>query len=781
MKLGMTKRFLAVMTVLAILVAIISACASDETGKAASTAVTTSVTVPSALASDKQEAASLLGNTNVAKPSVAGALQILDINGVKTLCDKSGSPVQLRGMSTHGLQWFPQILNDNAFAALSRDWNSNVVRLALYVGENGYATDPGLKQKVIDGIDLAIKNDMYAIVDWHVLTPGDPNDKIYEGAFDFFREIAGKYRNDPHVIYELANEPNNGKPGVDNDAAGWVKVKAYAEPIIKMLRDGGNKNLIIMGSPNWSQRPDLAADDPIKDSNTIYTVHFYTGTHKYSANDTDRGNVMSNVRYALKHGVAVFASEWGTSEASGNNGPYLAEADQWLGFLNANDISWCNWSLTNKGETSAAFMPFEMDRQPATNLDPDRDKKWDTNELSISGEYVKTRILGLEYKPIDRTPKKLFEETVFDFDDGTTQGYDINRDSPIKDVKLANTGKALQISGLAASKDVTADNYWANVRLSADTSGISVDALGAEKLTMDVIMAKPATVSIAAVPQSEKHGWSNPKRAIQVKAADFAKQEDGTYKASLTITTDDSSNFMAIVKDADDSKLTNLILFVGAENSDAISIDNIKVSGNRAVTETPVVHDPLGKAALPSNFGDKTRQGWLWDDASGVKSAMKIQKINGSDALTWEVAYPEVKPEDGWASAPRLKLSEVNTTRGDSGYLTFDFYLDPVRAGSGSLSINLAFAPPDLGYWAQATETFDIDLAKLSELKKTSDGKYYFKAAFDLNKINDQKVLARDTVLRDITIVVGDVQSDYAGTMAIDNVNFSKTKIMPMK
>lgn len=780
MKFGKTKRFLTVLTVFALLLTNFTACSSSNTDKAASNTTAASEaaasSAPVALAPTEQEAMSLLGNANVKKPSAAGALHVLAKNGVKTLCDKDGNPVQLRGMGTHGLQWFPEILNDNAFAALSNDWGANVVRLALYVGENGYAKDPGLKQKVIDGIDLAIRNDMYAIVDWHVLTPGDPNDKIYAGAYDFFKEISAKYRNDIHVIYELANEPNKNDPGVTNDAAGWKRVKAYAEPIIKMLRDGGNDNLIIMGSPNWSQRPDLAADEPINDPNIIYTIHFYTGTHKYSAEDTDRSNVMSNVRYALKHGVAVFASEWGTSEATGNNGPYLTEADQWLGFLNANNISWCNWSLANKGETSAAFLPFELNKQPATSLDPGADRKWDTPELSVSGEYVKARILGQEYKPIDRTPKKLFEETVFNFDDGTTQGFDINGDSPIKDVKLKNVGKALQISGLSASRDVTETNYWANVRLSADSAKLSVDILGAEKLTMDIIAAKPDTVSIAAVPQSDKHGWTNPKRAVQVKPGDFEKQDDGSYKATLTMTADEASNLKAIAKDADDSKFTNIILFIGAENSDAISIDNIRISGNRAAAEAPVKHDPLGKAALPSEFEDKTRQGWLWDDPSGVKTELTIRQINGSNALTWEAAYPEVKPTDGWATAPRLKLPDINATRGDSRYLTFDFYLDPTRASKGSLSINLAFAPPDLGYWAQATETCNIDLTKLAELKKTSDGKYCFKAAFDLDKINDNKVLAKDTVLRDVIIIVGDVQSDFAGRMAIDNVRFSDAR-----
>jgi endoglucanase len=178
----------------------------------------------------------------------------------------------------------------------------------MYVGEGGYATDPSVKQKVIDGIDLAIANDMYVIVDWHVHAPGNPNAEVYAGAYDFFDEISSLYPNNPHIIYELANEPSSndgGVPGqgVTNDAAGWQEVKNYAEPIIRMLREKGNKNIVIVGSPNWSQRPDLAADDPINDKNTMYAVHFYTGTH---LPDTF---VMNNVKYALDNGVAVFATE----------------------------------------------------------------------------------------------------------------------------------------------------------------------------------------------------------------------------------------------------------------------------------------------------------------------------------------------------------------------------------------------------------------------------------------------------------------------------------------
>lgn len=723
----------------------------------------------------------LVFNTAAEKPSQGGALQLLTVNGEKTLCNQKGNPIQLRGMSTAGLQWFPEIINNNAFAALSNDWNSNVIRLAMYVGENGYGTGDQahrdtIKKRVTDGIDYAIDNDMYVIVDWHVLTPGNPNDEVYSGALDFFTQISKKYPNNKNIIYELANEPNgNADNGMPNDATGWKAVKSYAEPIIKMLRESGNENIVVVGSPNWSQRPDLAADNPIIDSNTIYSVHFYTGTHGVSADSTDRTNVMSNARYALEKGVAVFATEWGTSQASGDGGPYLTEADQWLEFLNAHNISWCNWSLTNKNETSGAFTPLDIG-QPATDLDPGADQVWTPKELSVSGEYARARIKGIPYIPFDRT-KEEFTTTVWDFNDGTTQGFGINGDSPIKSPKftVSNEKNALKLSGMNNSNDISEGNYWANVRLSADGTANKVDILGAETLTMDVIVSTPSAVSVAAIPQSSKYSWANPTRAIQVTPAAFTLQADGTYKAVVSISRADSPNLDVIATDSEGSTMTNIILFVGATGTDVVYLDNISVSGTRTKNVVVIEHAPLGTATLPSTFENETRQGWAWDAASGVKSAIKVKKANGSKALAWEVAYPDVKPTDGWASAPRIMLGGINTTRGDNQYLTFDFYLDPIRASQGSLSINMALAPPSLGYWAQATDNFNIDLTKLNEIDKTADGLYHFKGYFDLNKINDNKVIKSDTLLRDITLVVADGNSNFAGKMYLDNIQFAQS------
>ncbi|GAE27049.1 hypothetical protein JCM9140_3161 [Halalkalibacter wakoensis JCM 9140] len=712
----------------------------------------------------------------VKSPSEAGALQLVELNGQLTLAGEDGTPVQLRGMSTHGLQWFGEIVNENAFVALSNDWGSNMIRLAMYIGENGYATNPEVKDLVYEGIELAFEHDMYVIVDWHVHAPGDPRADVYSGAYDFFEEIADHYKDHPknhYIIWELANEPspnNNGGPGLTNDEKGWEAVKEYAEPIVEMLREKGD-NMILVGNPNWSQRPDLSADNPIDAENIMYSVHFYTGSHGAShigypegTPSSERSNVMANVRYALDNGVAVFATEWGTSQANGDGGPYFDEADVWLNFLNKHNISWANWSLTNKNEISGAFTPFELGRTDATDLDPGANQVWAPEELSLSGEYVRARIKGIEYTPIDRTK---FTKLVWDFNDGTTQGFQVNGDSPNKEsITLSNNNDALQIEGLNVSNDISEGNYWDNVRLSADGWSENVDILGATELTIDVIVEEPTTVSIAAIPQGPAAGWANPTRAIKVTEDDFESFGDG-YKALVTITSEDSPSLETIATSPEDNTMSNIILFVGTEDADVISLDNITVSGTEI--EIEVIHDEKGTATLPSTFEDGTRQGWDWHTESGVKTALTIEEANGSNALSWEYAYPEVKPSDGWATAPRLDFWKDELVRGTSDYISFDFYIDAVRASEGAISINAVFQPPANGYWQEVPTTFEIDLTELDSATVTSDELYHYEVKIN---IRDIEAITDDTELRNLLLIFADEDSDFAGRVFVDNVRF---------
>jgi endoglucanase len=312
----------------------------------------------------------------------AGRYGQLQVIGTQ-LCDAGGRPVQLRGMSTSGLQWYGEIVNEAAFTALARDWQVDVVRLALYVGEGGYRAHPELKQLLYRGIELAIRNGLYVVVDWHVLSPGDPNDPLYGGAQAFFAEVSQKYGKLPNLLYEIMNEPN-GTVVWDRD------LKPYAEKVVATIRANDPDNIILIGSATWSQDVDLAAVDPVQGKNLMYTFHFYAGSHGEA--------LRAKVQAALDRGVAVFCSEWGTSEASGSGGPYLDKAEAWLAFLDRHHISWINWSLCDKSETSAALKsPLQMasDRDsllvPETRA-PEGYAVWSTNELSASGAFVRVKL-----------------------------------------------------------------------------------------------------------------------------------------------------------------------------------------------------------------------------------------------------------------------------------------------------------------------------------------------------------------------------------------------------
>ena len=207
----------------------------------------------------------------------------------------------------------------------------------MYTEENGYIENKGLKQVVENAVDTVTGLDMYVIIDWHILRDGNPNLHISE-AKEFFAEMADRYRDNPAVIYEICNEPN-GNISWSGD------VKPYAEELISTIRKTDKDAVILVGTPTWSQEVDKAADDPISAENIMYTCHFYAGTHTEW--------LRSRVQKALEKGLPVFVSEWGTTEASGSGGVYAEETEKWLSFMDENGISWANWSLCDKNETSA--------------------------------------------------------------------------------------------------------------------------------------------------------------------------------------------------------------------------------------------------------------------------------------------------------------------------------------------------------------------------------------------------------------------------------------------
>lgn len=271
-----------------------------------------------------------------ARPSVCGRLKV---QGGK-LCSESGEPVMLRGIGTNGLITCESFINEKLFGELAAQ-GVNVIRLAMYtygVGIIGYCTG-GDKHRHLDDIDKGVQysaaSDMYLIIDWHILSDGDPNIYIEESKL-FFAEMAEKYKECNNVIYEICNEPN----GVD-----WPTVKSYAEQIIPIIREKDPASLIIVGTPDWSKDLESAAADPLEYDNIMYTLHFYSASHGQEVRDA--------AKRAIDGGLPVFVTEFGITASSGDLPRDIESADEWIELLERSNVSWCMWSLSKAHEASA--------------------------------------------------------------------------------------------------------------------------------------------------------------------------------------------------------------------------------------------------------------------------------------------------------------------------------------------------------------------------------------------------------------------------------------------
>ncbi|WMJ74652.1 immunoglobulin domain-containing protein [Cytophagaceae bacterium ABcell3] len=312
----------------------------------------------------------------------------VDYNGKLKLVDNQlssecGNPVQLRGMSTHGPQWYGLCVTEEALDVMQNDWGASIFRLAMYVESGGYLEDPEYWRNWIDNwVDETGRRGMYCMIDWHILSDGNPLTNL-EPAKEFWEYMSSKHAGKDHVLYEICNEPN-GPEGT------WENTKAYAEEIIPIIRANDPETVIMVGTPNWSGTPwDVIGNELEGDLayNVMYSFHFYSGTHG------DRLNDLSNTLSQ----IPIFATEWGTSAASGDGGFNEEVTNAYMDVFNGNNpagitVSWCNWSWTHKDETSAALTPGSCDSR-------------DYNSVTQSGELVKYHMQNPENTFLPCTPE----------------------------------------------------------------------------------------------------------------------------------------------------------------------------------------------------------------------------------------------------------------------------------------------------------------------------------------------------------------------------------------
>lgn len=269
----------------------------------------------------------------------------LRVCGIK-LCNENGKQIQLRGMSSHGIQWYSQCLNTASLDALADDWKADVLRISMYIQEDGYETNPRLfTDRVHSLIELATARGMYAIVDWHMLDPGDPMYNLAR-AKTFFTEIAQRHNAKKNVLYEIANEPNG-------DAVTWPVIRDYAHQLIPVIRQHDPDAPILVGTRAWSSlgvsgggSEAEIVNNPVNAANIMYTFHFYAASH---------GSEYLNTLSRAADRLPIFVTEFGTQSASGDGANNFSRSQQYLDLLAQKKISWVNWNYSDDFRTGAVF------------------------------------------------------------------------------------------------------------------------------------------------------------------------------------------------------------------------------------------------------------------------------------------------------------------------------------------------------------------------------------------------------------------------------------------
>lgn len=284
--------------------------------------------------------------------------------------DQSGATINLRGHSFGWSSWWPQYWNANVVNWMASDFKVDILRASMGVDASpGYLTGDMTNQKnlVKTVVDACIAAGLYVIIDWHC-------EAFYQNeAVAFFREMAQLYGSYPNVIYEILNEPTTQT---------WSQVKSYAAAVIQAIRQYDPDNIIVVGCPQWDQLIRNVADSPLTGySNIMYTVHFYAASHGQWLRD--------ECSYAISKNIPIFVTECSGMEASGSGPINYTEWEAWFSFMEANSISWINWSISDKaGESCSILQPGA----PANG-------GWTSSQMKESGNYIRNKLRSFATTP----------------------------------------------------------------------------------------------------------------------------------------------------------------------------------------------------------------------------------------------------------------------------------------------------------------------------------------------------------------------------------------------
>lgn len=301
----------------------------------------------------------------------------LRVNGTH-IVDEHGKIVQLKGVSSMWLNWDPTGYAESleSLRYMRDNWGLSLIRAAMGIdAEGAYLEDPEHARAQVETIiHNALRLGVYVLVDWH----DHAAEEHQSEAQAFFDQLAQTYGHVPNLLYEVYNEPL--------DVSWDATLKPYHEALRDTIRAHDPDNIIILGTPNWSQDVDVAAANPVTGENLMYTVHFYSCTHD--------SQLRARAKQALQAGLPLFVTEWGATHADGGIDGVVCESEAaaWHDWMDENYISWAAWKFDGCTDSTCFF----VDRNVPV------DGNWSDDQLNGHAPFVIER-MKRENPPPDTT------------------------------------------------------------------------------------------------------------------------------------------------------------------------------------------------------------------------------------------------------------------------------------------------------------------------------------------------------------------------------------------
>jgi len=467
---------------------------------------------------------------------------------------------------------------------------------------------------------------------------------------------------------------------------------------------------------------------------------------------------------ALANGLAVFCTEWGTSEATGDGGPYIDFANRWVDYMEDRGISWCGWSMAQKNEVSAAFN---------STTSPTPDGSWPDSEVSRSGHFYRAMIRG------EPAPIYTGYHLVTDFSEDAPK-FSLNPDNPNAGISFSYDTIDGQPVAVIRGVSVGFTGVWSNRPWLED---VEIDYGVYQNLSFDIYLPS-AKVTLGSDEEaflvkpvlSPTHAgfWDDTIPEKRLSHSEF-KPVPGTDWVKATVEFSlESMN--AIPGHITQHLLIMMSLTPDTEDSD-ILIGNIAFSymHNGDVRFYPV--DEAGVfEGFPITFESGTREGWVENGASQINSSDLLIGKAETQALMFPVEFIPglIEWEDGARlGSPFLPEHELTLEMcREITAFSMEMFLEDGKATTGGLQLTIVPEPDGAGYWYEAGQ-ISIDPINGGERFINSEGvalrKYTIVLPFKIADYSgDDEVRVRRIIL---ALFNGD-DSDYSGFVYYDNIGF---------